>query len=102
RTGATIASYTAPRADRTPISRVRCATLNDRTANRPTPAISSANAPNHASTTAYTRGFSRLVITRSSIVITESRARAGACSCTRLRNLDTYVVGSVVVRTTRI
>ena len=33
-----------------------------------------ANAPNPASTTAYSRGFARLAITRSSIVITESSA----------------------------
>jgi hypothetical protein len=37
-----------------------------------------ANTPNHASTSAYSRGFARLVITRSSIVITESSASAGA------------------------
>ena len=79
RTSATMSRACAPRTDRTPISRVRCATLNDSTPNRPTPAISRANTPNHASTTAYSRGFARLVITRSSIVITESSARAGAC-----------------------
>ena len=51
----------APRAQRTPISRVRWATLNDKTPNSPTPATSNANMPNQASTMAYNRGFSRLV-----------------------------------------
>ena len=91
----------APSAERTPISRVRCATLNDRTPKSPTPAISSANVANHVSTIAYSRGFARLVITRSSIVITESSAIAGACSWTRLRNVATCLVGSSAVRTTR-
>ena len=45
-TSSTMSAGRAPSAERTPISRRRCATLYARTPNNPTPAITMAHAPN--------------------------------------------------------
>ncbi len=96
-TSVTMSAGCAPSAVRTPISRARCATEYDSTPNSPTPAIASANTPNPTSTTAYSLGLASVVITRSSIVITESSASEGASARSRLRSVGTYAAGSPIV-----
>ena len=78
----TMAARLAPSALRTASSRDRWVTPCDSTANRPVPAISSANSAKPPSSIAYDRGCDRLAPTRCSIVSTESRAMPGPASRT--------------------